>query len=126
MNMLCTAERAVRVSFMSITTDIFRSEHPCAMALTLTPAAPNAWKNKDATPTTWLIPSPTWKCYRRWCIPFSETHRHSDNQTLDTQIHTHTHTRAFTTEHAKVAQLIHTAAKTEQFGKTEHSRISCR
>ena len=42
-----------------MTAEMFRSDDPCAIARTLTPALPSAWKNLPAIPVRSIIPSPT-------------------------------------------------------------------
>ena len=42
-----------------MTAEMFRSDDPCAIALTLTPALPSALKNFPAMPSRSIMPSPT-------------------------------------------------------------------
>mmetsp|Transcript_20552 Transcript_20552/g.57022 ORF Transcript_20552/g.57022 Transcript_20552/m.57022 type:complete len:435 (-) Transcript_20552:1238-2542(-) len=54
-----SARRARVACDVATTTEMFRSEHPCAMARMLIWASPRAEKNRPATPATCFIPSPT-------------------------------------------------------------------
>ena len=58
-NAACTARKARTLSLDWTTADILRSEHPCAMAMILILASPNAEKNRPAHPVVDDMPSPT-------------------------------------------------------------------